>query len=97
MRFLAALGERELGKWRKDIQGGETVTVQGVADCVFFEDGQAVIVDYKTDYVKTPEELIERYSPQLTIYKMILEKSLGYPVKECILYSFGLRQEVKIL
>ncbi len=97
LRFLAALGERELGKWRKDIQGGETVTVQGVADCVFFEDGQAVIVDYKTDFVQTPEELIERYSPQLTIYKMILEKSLGYPVKECILYSFGLRQEVRIL
>ena len=97
LRFLSALGERELGRWREDIRGGETVTVQGVADCVFFEEGQAVIVDYKTDYVKDPEELIERYSPQLTIYRMILEKSLGYPVKECVLYSFGLGKEIRIL
>lgn len=96
LRFLAALGERELGKWRKDIQGGETVTVQGVADCVFFENGQAVIVDYKTDWVKSSEELAEKYAPQLTIYKLILEKSLGYPVKECVLYSFGLGREVQV-
>lgn len=66
----------------------ETVLVQGIADCVFIEDGQAVILDYKTDRIRTPEELAKRYAPQLAIYKYAIEKCLDLPVKECILYSF---------
>ncbi len=68
----------------------ETVLVQGIADCVFIEDGQAVILDYKTDRIRTLEELAGRYAPQLAIYRYAVEKCLDLPVKECILYSFYL-------
>ena len=96
LRFLAVLGEQELSRWRSDIRGDGVTTVQGVADCVFVEDGQGVIVDYKTDWVTQEEQLLERYRPQLELYRMILEKSLEIPVKECILYSFHLGKAIAV-
>jgi len=96
LRFLAVLGEEELSRWRDDIHGADTTTVQGVADCVFIEDGQAVIVDYKTDWVENAAELAERYRPQLELYRMILEKSMGVKVKECVIFSLRLGEEIRI-
>ena len=62
----------------------------------FEEDGQIVLVDYKTDAVKTPEELISRYATQVEYYKEALEKLTGKRVKETILYSFALNKLVSI-
>ena len=45
----------------------ETVILQGAVDLAFVEDGELVIVDYKTDRVKAPEELAERYASQLLL------------------------------
>jgi len=74
----------------------EAVLVQGMADAVFEEDGALVIVDYKTDRVKTEAELVERYRPQLTVYKEALSSTLQRPVKECILYSFHLHKAIPV-
>ena len=75
---------------------GETVLVQGIADCVFREGDALVLVDYKTDRVKTGEELALRYRSQLQFYKQALEPILGLPVKEALLYSFSLEQAVPV-
>lgn len=96
LRFLAEVGEETLGQYTDFIRGEGKTAIQGVADCVFIEDGQAVIVDYKTDYVKDPQELLDRYTVQLLLYRQILSKSLGVPVKECIIYSFALSKEIKL-
>ena len=74
----------------------EMVVVQGIADCVFVENGELVIVDYKTDRVKSPAELVERYRAQLDVYARALSAVLQLPVRECLLYSFALGQVVKI-
>ena len=71
--------------------------VQGKIDCFFIENGEAVIVDYKTDYIKTPEELSERYLTQMKIYKNAVEQFTGKKVKEVLLYSFALNDTVKCL
>lgn len=76
--------------------GEELVGVQGIADCVFVENGELVIVDYKTDSRVTPEELSERYSAQLDIYRKALSQTLSMPVKETLLYSFYLNSTVKV-
>ncbi len=76
--------------------GGETVVVQGIADCVFQEGDGLVLLDYKTDRIKTPEDLIERYRSQLTFYKQALEPILGLPVTEAVLYSFHLGQAILV-
>lgn len=74
----------------------ELVGVQGIADCVFVENGELVIVDYKTDSRVTPEELVDRYSAQLDIYRKALSQTLGMSVKEALLYSFYLNSTVKV-
>ncbi|MDL2232307.1 helicase-exonuclease AddAB subunit AddA [Ruminococcaceae bacterium OttesenSCG-928-L11] len=94
LKFMAAFGKEELGGHLEGMDDTGKVVLNGVADCVFLEDGKAVIVDYKTDRVKTPEELIERYAAQLTLYRRILEQSLETEVKACVLYSFALAEEI---
>ena len=68
--------------------------IQGVADCVFFEGDEFIIVDYKTDYVSDGQVLKDRYSAQLEIYKNALEQSFGARAKELLIYSFSLSREI---
>lgn len=69
---------------------GETVLIEGVADCAFVENGELVIVDYKTDRVSDENELVVHYSEQLGIYRRCLAEVIGLPVKETLIYSFKL-------
>ncbi len=75
----------------------DDIIIQGVADCVFYEKDGVVIVDYKTDRVTDPQQLIERYATQLYYYKRALEKSLARPVKQSIIYSFVLGCEIEVV
>ena len=74
----------------------EKIVVQGIEDCVFVEDGELVIVDYKTDTGVDAEALLDRYSAQLEIYREALSQALGMPVKETLLYSFFMNSTVKV-
>lgn len=68
---------------------GEEILLQGVVDCFIEEDGELVIIDYKTDRVKPGAETEERaksYAPQLRAYATALGKITGKKVKECVLY-----------
>ncbi len=67
----------------------ETLLVQGIADCVFEEDGHLVILDYKTDRGQSMEQLRDHYAPQLKLYAKALAERLGKPVVSCLLYSFA--------
>ena len=74
----------------------EKVLIQGIIDAYFEEDGEIVLVDYKTDSIKTGEELIGRYRTQVEYYKEALEKLTGKKVKESILYSFALNESITV-
>lgn len=69
---------------------GETVLVQGVIDVLFFEEGKAVILDYKTDRVETGKELVDCYRMQLEYYGKAIKQMTGIKDISKILYSFGL-------
>ncbi len=77
------------------IEGGQTI-VQGIADCIFFEHGKAVILDFKTDNVSEVNLLVERYSKQLEIYKSAVAEIFSTEVSECIIYSTHLNQSVRV-
>lgn len=68
--------------------------VQGIIDAFFIEEGQIVLVDYKTDKVQTEQELIDRYQTQLDLYQQALEHNLSKKVKQKIIYSFCLEKEI---
>lgn len=70
--------------------------LQGIADCIFFEDGEMVLVDYKTDRVKSEEVLADRYRRQLVLYAAALEKIFHVRVRQAFLYSFSLDREIEI-
>ena len=72
----------------------EKIFVQGIADCVFIENNELVIVDYKTDRVKSEEQLLNRYRKQIEFYAKALEKTLGLPVKTTMLYSFYMNKSI---
>lgn len=74
----------------------EQLVVQGIADCVFEENGVLIIVDYKTDRVDTAAELVERYRNQLSIYRRAVSEALALPVGECLLYSFALGTTIPV-
>ena len=72
----------------------EMVLIQGIID-VFFEEGDHIAVaDYKTDRVKTAQELIDRYKVQLEYYAEALFRLTGKRVEEKIIYSFCLSEEI---
>ena len=64
----------------------EGILVQGVPDLCFMEDGQWVLVDYKTDRCAA-EELLSMYREQILWYKKALLEITQIPVKEVWLYS----------
>lgn len=64
---------------------GETILVQGIADCIFEENGEYVIVDYKTDSFVSPQRLYE-YKKQIEIYARAAEIIMSAQVKEKIIY-----------
>lgn len=65
----------------------EKVLIQGIIDAFFVENGQIVVVDYKTDRIQTGEELWNRYAEQLKYYEEALGRLMQLPVGEKILYS----------
>ena len=73
-----------------DLPEGEKVLIQGIIDVFFIEDGEIVLLDYKTDVIDSLEALWNRYSVQIQYYEEALTKLMQMPVKERILYSFYL-------
>ena len=70
----------------------ERVLVQGIIDVFWVENGEIVLLDYKTDVVKALSELWNRYETQMDYYREALENIRGLSVKERILYSFHLQK-----
>lgn len=89
--FVLGLPAHEL---KEQYPSEETVLIQGVIDVFFYEDGELVIADYKTDRVEQAIELEKRYRTQLDYYQRALEQITGAHVKERIIYSFALAQEI---
>ena len=60
-------------------------SIQGFIDLLFEEDGELVVVDYKTDDLREEaENAIDRYRIQGAAYALALQKATGKPVKEVI-------------
>ena len=79
---------------------GEQLLLQGVVDCCLEEDGKLVIIDYKTDNVRTEEQIearAELYRGQLMAYAEALTRIFQKPVKEGLLFFLAPGREVKVI
>lgn len=78
------------------VKSEEKILVQGIIDCYFEEEGELVLVDYKTDYVENDnlESLIDKYKVQLQYYKIALENATSKKVKQVYIYSLYKSKEI---
>lgn len=86
----------EAGDIYSDMDSDELLLVQGIIDVYFEEDGELVVLDYKTDKVFHAKDLVDRYHAQLSYYAQALERLTGKRVKEKLIYSFHLAQEIEV-
>lgn len=78
---------------------GESLLMQGVVDCFIEEEGEIVVIDYKTDRIGSKAELEEKaefYSGQMEVYAKSLSRICKKRVKECILYFLSAGQAVSL-
>ncbi|NLC66665.1 MAG: helicase-exonuclease AddAB subunit AddA [Clostridium sp.] len=95
--------EREKSFFINGEKNEEGTMIVGAIDLFFEEDGELIIVDYKTDYI--PKDLEDdykeffedRYKLQLSYYKDALERITLKKVKSCYIYSIFLEKEIIIL
>ncbi|ETP71382.1 ATP-dependent exonuclase V beta subunit, helicase and exonuclease domain-containing [Lachnospiraceae bacterium JC7] len=74
----------------------EHILLQGIIDAFFIEDEEIVLVDYKTDRVRSEDVLIGRYKKQLELYGKALESITGKRVKEMLIYSVTLGKSIPL-
>ena len=89
-----------MGKPAKEVleesSSQEMMLIQGIIDVFFEETDGIVLLDYKTDRVSSGQELVNRYRAQMELYQEAIERALGKPVKEKLLYSFRLGETVAV-
>ena len=76
----------------------ETMLLQGIIDCCFLEDGQWVLIDYKTDFVPNgkAKQAAAKHRRQLILYRNALEALTGAKVKEMYVHFLGIGESVRI-
>ena len=87
---------RRSGAGEEVSEPGREILVQGVIDCCFEEDGNVILLDYKSNYVRTGaeyqaelERLRREYSLQIELYREAILKGTGKEVSEAYLYLFA--------
>lgn len=89
--FYAEVNGNEV---RQDYNG--SISIQGQIDMYFIENGEIVVVDYKSDTIENLTKEQKNYEFQVEIYMKILKKLTGMKVKEMYLYAFLADREMKI-
>ncbi len=81
----------------EDCKNNEKILVQGIIDLYFInKNGNIVLLDYKTDFVDSETELIDKYKIQLELYKQALEESTGLKVEKSYIYSLFLNKAIEV-
>jgi len=73
--------------------------LQGVVDCCFETGAGVTVVDFKTDHVRTADDIrrrAEHYRPQLEAYSRALEQVLERPVARKVLYFLHTGEAVEV-
>ena len=77
--------------------GSDQIFLQGIIDVLFEEEnGDYILLDYKTDRNISSVVARTRYQFQIDLYCDAVETILGKPVKECYLFLLDQGREVKM-
>lgn len=101
LRMAEADKRGELFKEKPFVMDYKGALLQGIIDVFWIEDDRIVLLDYKTDRVKTPEELVKRYEVQLDLYAQALcrifsTKEHTIDKAEKLIYSFCFNEVIEL-
>lgn len=92
--FYITIPAREI--YQEDVP--EEILVQGIIDLYYInKKDELVLVDYKTDFVSSEIELINKYRKQLELYQKAIEEALQKKVSRILIYSTFLGKELEVL
>ena len=89
--------QQNYNKIVKNSDNNTKVIVQGIIDLVVVKDGQAILIDYKTNRTKDTNFLVQSYALQLEIYKQAFEKATNIAINKKFLYSFYLGKLIEVI
>ncbi len=91
-QFVMGIPAREIGP----VDSDELVVVQGIMDAYFEEDGELILIDYKTDRTYSARVLLEFYQKQLEYYERALQNLTGKKVREKWIYSLTMQRAIRV-
>ncbi|NIA07547.1 MAG: helicase-exonuclease AddAB subunit AddA, partial [Actinobacteria bacterium] len=96
--FILAIEPGEIVKGTEAQGPADCPLLRGVIDVLIVEDGQATIVDFKTDRVRGKDinQRAEHYRWQMQMYGRAVKDILGWVVSRKVLYFLRPRQSVTI-
>ena len=81
----------------EDAGDKEQVLVQGIVDVFWIRDGKLSLLDYKTDRVSDPGELLSRYDIQLKLYAEALARVFDCcEISQILIYSFQFQNTIEV-
>ena len=86
-RMLASSDVRREAAFTMRIDPHGSTMVQGIIDCVFKENGEWILIDYKTDHDTAPETFVPRHEMQMNWYREALERLTQIKVREMWLFA----------
>lgn len=95
-KFMVALAELNIHNKFMDSFRKSDGMIKGIVDLLFEENGQLILVDYKSDRRCSADELSRRYQMQIQLYKSAMELTMGKKAAGAYLYSFELQREIEI-
>ena len=95
-KFMVAVSQLDIdNELMKKLRRSDGM-IKGIIDLMFEENGEIVIVDYKSDRGISAEQLAERYSIQLRLYSAAIGLTMKKRVSAAYLYSFELRKAIEV-
>jgi len=93
--FQSELGQRMLksdeikreAEFTMRIDPQSATMVQGIVDCAFKENGEWILIDYKTDHDTNPDTFVPRHEIQMNWYRTALERLTRTNVREMWLFA----------
>ena len=95
-KFMVAVNQLKIDVPLKEALSRSDGMIKGIVDLMFEEEGEIVLVDYKSDRGTSAERLAERYQVQLQLYRSAIELTMNKKVREAYLYSFELKRKIPI-
>ena len=95
-KFMVAVRQLDIDSDLMEVLSRSDGMIKGIVDLMFEENGEIIIVDYKSDRGVSAQKLAERYSVQLRLYRSAIELTMRKKVRAAYLYSFELKRSIPV-